>query len=361
MQEPVATSMCLCKYQLKVKACVCPFLFSPPPNNNSDFNIYTHTCTQWLPPAWTFQWIYLIYRWLLASYFSGWLLFYAIVSGEGGKFLIYLSNWGYLFWVSYLLSAAISVTLSFIRAWACSNVVYFPRRRYSVVLEESKAHSACCSCRRSADNTNCCHKLTWFLFLIGAESAVLICILFWTTLYNTEDATGAISLHLHLINGIVAVIDLWVSGVPVYLLHFLYIQLFGSVYIGFTGIYYAFNGTNLANETAIYPVLDYGSNPGLAAGLAVGMVVAGTVVIHLLFLLQYLCRRWLTTRLLFKYKRRYRLSFSSSIAVRVGSRQNSVTPPPSSTSSSSSACTDTTPILAHSKQRSAHSSHESFF
>ena len=301
---------------------------------------------QWLPPSWTFQWIFLLYRLFLAFYFSGWLLYYSIENGDqGGKFMIYLTNWGFLVWVAYLISAAAAVTVKFIRVCACDHIATFPRRRGSLLYESQEA--ACCSCRRTAaDNINCCDKFTWFLFMIGGEGAVLIAILFWATEYNLDSSTSPTSIHVHLINAMVALIDLWVSGVPVFLLHFVYIQLFGVAYTIFTGIY----SVAFENTTAIYSVLDYHSNPGQAAGLAVGTAVFGTVLIHLLFLMQYLCRRAATARLLTKYK-----GFSSFTDIIT---QNSASP---SSSGASSSCSDTT-ILAHNnKQHSTHSSQESFF
>ena len=277
--------------------------------------------------------------------------------------MIYLSNWGYLIWMAYLLSAAVAVTLNFIRAWTCPQVVYFPRQRSTSPETRPDPHNASgrCSCRGVTDHTNFCDKLTWFLYLIGGEVAVLIAILFWTTQYSTSGATGPVSFHLHLINAVAALVDLWISGVPVYLLHFVYIQLFAATYVSFTGVYYTFNDT-----MAIYPVLDYHSNPGLAAGLVVGVVLFGAVFVHILFLAQYLCRRRATSHLLNRYKRKYRLFFSTSSTVHnIVTREPSGSPPPSSSSSSPSGgslCSDTTPILIDKhKQHSTHSSHESFF
>ena len=285
--------------------------------------------------------------------------------------MIYLTNWGFLFWVAYLISAAVAVTVNFIRAWACNHVLYFPKRESATqrLMAESEDEEeavdttakCCCCCRRTPDSTNFCDKITWFLFLVGGEAAVLIAALFWTTLYNTPGATTPLSVHLHLVNAAVALLDLWVSGVPIFLLQFIYVQMFGAAYVSFTGLYYAFGN----NKSAIYPVLDYESDPGLAAGLAVGAAVLGTVTVHLIFLAQYLCRRYATARLLLKYKKKYRLSFSASSAVHIITREPSESPPPSSSSSSSSSssCSDATPILyKKSKQHSTtYSSRESFF
>ena len=322
-------------------------------------------CAQWLPPTRNFQLIYLVYRWFFAIYFGGWLLYDAIISKHvGGYFLIYLTHWGYLFWMAYLLSAAIAVTANFIRTWTCNRVLYYPQQHTPLLAEnnnereeEGEESRTINCCRRSPDNTTFCDKLTWLLFIVGAEAAFLIAVLFWTTLHNS---TSPISINFHLINGAVALLDLWVSGIPVFLLQFVYIQAFGAAYVGFTGIYFAFG-----NESAIYPVLDYQSTPGKAAGLAMVMAVVGTVVVHLIFLAQYLCRRYATARLLIWYKK-----MCASSAVHITTCQNSTStspsPAPSSSSSSSSggsSCSGTTPIvIKNSKKHSTtHSSRESFF
>jgi len=56
------------------------------------------------------------------------------------------------------------------------------------------------------------------------------------------------------------------------------------------------NGTGREGENYIYPVLDYESNPGLAAGLVVGTAFIVLPTIHGLFIVQYLLRNWVTTR-----------------------------------------------------------------
>jgi len=148
------------------------------------------------------------------------LLYYAIESAEhddDARFFIYLSNWGYLLWVAYLLSAAVAVTVHFVRTYCCSHIIYFPRAHAAETLLDSDSDMRCC--KRNSDKTNCCDKLTWLLFVIGAEGAVIICILFWATEYSESFALDKISLHLHLVNAVVALVDLWISGVPVYLLH----------------------------------------------------------------------------------------------------------------------------------------------
>lgn len=281
--------------------------------------------------------------------------------------MIYLTNWGFMMWVSYLISAAVGATINFIRALVCNDVLYFPRG-YSPTHrqrtesdneededEDEQSTSNCC--RKSPDSTNICDKLTWFLFLVGGEVAFMIPVLFWSFLYNEDSATSPLSINVHLVNGIVALMDLWVSGVPIFLLQFVYLQAFAWTYVAFTGIYY-----ELANKTVIYPPLDYQKDPALAASLSVGMAMVGTVVVHLIFLAQYLCRRYATARLLIKYKQKYRLNFNGS-HVATGREPPTSPPPPSSSSSSSSVQSDTTPILIKTgkKNSTTYSSRESFF
>ena len=95
---------------------------------------------------------------------------------------------------------------------------FHARARAAETLLESDSDMRCC--KQNGNKTNyCCDKLTWLLFVIGAEGAIIICILFWAMEYSEFFTTGKISLHIHLVNAVMALVDLWISGVPVYLLH----------------------------------------------------------------------------------------------------------------------------------------------
>ena len=241
------------------------------------------------------------------------------------------------------------MTVSFLRTYTCNHIIYFPGSRAAGALSDTSPATQ--SCSQDSDNINCCDKLTWLLFSIAAEGEVGICTLFWATEYYKNDAVSGISLQLHLINALVALLDLWVSGVPVYLLHVVYVEISASFYVVFTVVYYAFGGTDLEGERTTYPILNYGSRPGLAVFVAIGLALVGGAVIHTIFFLLCKCRQWLTSHLLLKYQNRYQLIFSTSAA-----------PDPSSQSSApSSLLSDTTPILGSSscKQHYTASSQES--
>ena len=133
--------------------------------------------------------------------------------------------------------------------------------------------------------------IQWVLFTVGTQTAVTVVFLYWIILYRG----GPVTLydgHFHLGNGIIGLIDLWVSGLPVHILHFYMLQLFSATYISFTGIYYAAGGTGYNHTSYIYPPLDYAENPGLAAGLCIVLLLC-LPIIHLLFYVQYVTRYWI--------------------------------------------------------------------
>ena len=167
---------------------------------------------------------------------------------------------------------------------------------YHCCKKRSRTQSGnCCAC--DTDETTLCDKLSWLLFIIGAEPAVLVTLLYWILLRGGDLSSGG-NLNTHLINGIVAILDLWIIGIPIHIFHVFYTFLFASTYAAFTGVYFAANGTGLEpGENYIYPVLDYESNPGLAAGLILATAFVALPAIHGLFIVQYLLRNWVTARI----------------------------------------------------------------
>ena len=241
---------------------------------------------QWLATR-RLQLIYLAYRWLLLLYFLSWLLVLTIqagISGVGSKFFIYLTNWGFIVWNAYLFAAVASTTLNFYRTFSVSTDV----AKHDSELSLHSTNNEYCNCGRSG-NITWKEKIQWALFTISTEFAVSISILFW--IYFSE--VNLYSLHVHMINGIVAILDLWITGIPIRLLHVAYVLLFGAIYIAFTGLYYIFNGTNICGNHFIYPMLDYGSNLG-AVGLLIGYTLGYLTIVHLFFFIQYLARHWIT-------------------------------------------------------------------
>ena len=105
---------------------------------------------------------------------------------------------------------------------------------------------------------------------------------------------NGININSHLINGIITLLDVFIFGVPITLLHIIYPMTFGAVYVGFSGIYFAANGTNPIDEMRyIYPAMDYGNNPVTASVAVVLAVFLLVPAIHLLCYALNIARFWL--------------------------------------------------------------------
>ena len=135
-------------------------------------------------------------------------------------------------------------------------------------------------CGKARDGTVWYQKIHWFLFNISNSWAIAVSILYWALLRT--GALDGVNLTTHLLNAIVALIDVLVTRIPVRILHILYPLLGAGIYVVFTGIYFAANGTNVRGDLYIYSVIDYGSNPGQSAGLALAVAFVYYPIMYLL-------------------------------------------------------------------------------
>jgi len=206
---------------------------------------------QWLPYKWYFQLIYLVYRWLLTFYFLGWLIFSGVDWGRPNYF-IFLTNWAFLVFNAYLLIASLSVSVKLVTIYCISQgaEVNFVRK----FDFKTKSLAGCCG--YSDNSINWYQMFHWMFFILGNELAIVASLLYWAFIYGGENLDG-INANTHLINGLVALIDVWVCGIPIYTYHAIYVMIFGAVYSVFTGFYFVGSDGGI-----VYNVLDYGENPG---------------------------------------------------------------------------------------------------
>lgn len=198
-------------------------------------------------------------------------------------YLIYLTHWGFIAYNAYLIVAALSVTVKHVSVYLLHHSE--GREREHTLLVPKKP-AGCCG---YSDNKITWYQMIyWFLFTIGNEVAFIIMVLFWALVFRGGRSLSGASINAHLINGIFSIVDLWVSGVPVNLLHFVYLMIFGAVYAVFSGIYFAITGD------IIYSFLDYGTNPGLAVGSCILLILIFLPLVHaIVFYLQYVAKCWL--------------------------------------------------------------------
>lgn len=252
---------------------------------------------------------YLVYRWVIMLYFLLWLavsIFHA-VDGVKLKYLIFLTHWGFIVWNGYLVLAAVTVTVAALSKLGRHNVTHDCQEKFDTSSDGGGPEC----CKTALVPLEISFKLQWALFLIGGEYAVVISILYWafyTDPNSDQNLYTLDSLNLHAINGIFAVVELWLSGIPVRVCHAVYSIVFGCVYVLFSILYYAADGEDSKGHRFIYPFLDYGSNAEAAVSLAVSCAVFLVGGIHLIFFLQYKGRKCVTDKIQFHYATKSKLS-----------------------------------------------------
>ena len=239
-----------------------------------------------------------MFRWVMAGYFAGWLIPSGLHELNGGvKYFIFLTNWCYLAWCSYLIISAVSVTLKVSLVYCCKNHST-GLRSTSTLLENPNPYIdidkpvGCCG--RENDATSWYQKVQWVFFYLGAEMAVIVSVLYWVVLYRSSHVLDGVNVNTHLVNGIIAFFDICFSGTPIRLLHIIYPVLFAICYTVFTGIYFAADGTNVNDDPYIYSVLDYENDPGTATAWVLIVIMVFVPIMHLLLYGVYTVRFWLT-------------------------------------------------------------------
>ncbi|XP_071491361.1 protein rolling stone-like [Diadema antillarum] len=130
-------------------------------------------------------------------------------------------------------------------------------------------------------------KLSWALFNINVMVAPLVTVVYWSVLHDysppeegevRNPLNVGLNVNVHAMNGILIILDLFVSAHPIRIVHWIYGLAYGFVYIVFTVIYWAAGGVNSWGGTAIYPILDWGEIPGLTCAYVLAIALAIGVI-----------------------------------------------------------------------------------
>ncbi|XP_067944559.1 protein rolling stone-like [Watersipora subatra] len=140
-------------------------------------------------------------------------------------------------------------------------------------------------------------KLNWFLYELTSGETILISLLFWSLIYNEDYPIYADTYVTHGVNGLYVLIDIWITAMPVKILHVYLPFLLGLSYIIFSIIYDYSGGTNALGMPYIYSVLDWSDGvtwPLIYCGGAAVVVI----IIHFIFYGCFKLRVWL-----YKYRK----------------------------------------------------------
>ncbi|XP_038058688.1 protein rolling stone-like [Patiria miniata] len=219
-------------------------------------------CTQWTTWPWV-HYPFVLYRIVIALYMLGMLLATTIgqIQQIGGQTFLYLTNLALIVVAVYLLVGAFIAWLD------------------GVILRS-----------RNHEVMGIRHRIHWFLFSITININLIVTIVYWSLLYSPSyNGPSFFDFNVHATPAIISTLDLFVTAIPVRLLHFVYPLVFGIAYVVMTVIFWAAGGRTAYGP--IYPILDYTNDPGLAAGVICGVMVLCLVLQGALWCL-YKLRMW---------------------------------------------------------------------
>ena len=235
--------------------------------------------------------VFVGYRIIWFLYILAWLIAAILVRTdiEGVRWLIYLTNQSYILLV--LGSGAITIlTVGYAIAYLID------KRKLQSFYPQS---ATTLQVTYKQDNIPWYVKICWLLYIMGAAAAIVVVVGFWSVIYdpNCEPLMSpnstvscitidVYSVHVHLINGILVILDLYLSRIPIQLLHIFYPAMFTLWWVIFSVVFFAAGGTNpFDGGPYIYEVLDYGNSPALSGGFAILIVISPFIGFILLFVL----------------------------------------------------------------------------
>lgn len=253
--------------------------------------------------------LFLAYRILLFLYTLAWLILHIVArESYGPRWLIFISDWAFaLLTFSTGAMAIICLVYTIIHYTNSKRLLqYIPRRDFPIYRVFKQ------------DNIHWSVKIAWLLYVVAKTAAVLIFAGYWVFIYESCEEQGAFdsrddndtfdpdtmemnvsttdslscspldiyTIHIHGVNVVIVLLDIFMSRVPYQFLHLFYPCLFTLVYVIFSLIYWGAGGTNLDGDPFIYSTLDYNSGAS-TFGLAILLILVPPVFYLVLFLLAW--------------------------------------------------------------------------
>ena len=190
---------------------------------------------------------FVLYRVLLLAYWSSWVTV-AIVGAQNAvhipppvyEYLGYNALW--LIFATNITAILLWIYL----ALACLSLVVSAPPAVAAPPDDGMVHAG----RTVADSLR---TVTWALRDTVAPASVVVMLLYWLLLFPLFGYTNVVDVHLHLVNALIILADLWLSRQPYWLRHFYWPLAYLCSYIIFAGIYYGAGGKDPNGEDFIYP------------------------------------------------------------------------------------------------------------
>ena len=144
------------------------------------------------------------------------------------------------------------------------------------------------------DQLSAHHKFFWWLYNISATVGLMITVGYWLVVFNGEPVDLP-NVTKHILNFVFLFIETMISGVPVRLYHGVYSIAYVALYIVFTVIYWALDGTDIYGNPYIYEALDWNNISSMTI-ILIPLFLIILLIIQLLFYALFKFRSWLATK-----------------------------------------------------------------
>lgn len=139
------------------------------------------------------------------------------------------------------------------------------------------------------------HKISWMIRDVSIVSSYLVTIMFYSAGVQSRTSMAS-SIHRHAISSCIHTMDLFVSKLPVRLLHFCYSSLYFFIYASFTLILH-WTGV----KSRLYDkIVDWEMVPGISVVVFFSVVIIISPMIHSLVFVLYRFRLFLAHRFALK-------------------------------------------------------------
>ncbi|XP_076813642.1 protein rolling stone-like [Clavelina lepadiformis] len=226
------------------------------------------------------KWVFLAIKLVLFGYWFGWFLYAVILESINQslhKYWLFLTNWGVVSILLYFITSTLVVIYGIAEDSEQPHETKMPN---TVSGSIDRSTGLINSANTDNPNLRWFHEAVWILQSVSVNDAIIIDIAFWVglklVLFNGS-SQSALSINKHAINIVIMIIDIFLNDIPVRLLHFYHSSLFMLAYSVFSLIVHASGYTS-----AIYPVLDWQNNVGMAIGLCLGITFIASPVVHAL-------------------------------------------------------------------------------
>jgi len=234
---------------------------------------------------------YLVYKTVLTCYLLGFYVYNHIYyrqkwgNEDWWKYWIYLTHWGYEVFIWHRILDFGMVVARFASENYYKDEFQKPRENSNSV-EEGGGDNPAFRKPFLHETNHFWNQLLWFMTTTSYTLALNITVAYWTLLYSpTHPRTtleNFVNVNEHLIQGLVALLDTFVSASPRRLVHVWAPMVLSGAYVTFNAIYITTGGTNEYGEDYIYSILKWNESPGKSVLFVLGAVVGGLLT-HLVF------------------------------------------------------------------------------